>query len=367
MSLSIGIVGLPNVGKSTLFNALLKQQAALAANYPFATIEPNVGVVPVPDDRLSVLAGIVKTSVMKPATVEFVDIAGLVKGASTGEGLGNQFLHHIRETSAVCHVIRVFEDEDIIREGSSNPQNDLEVIRTELQLADLATLDKQIEPKGRADKDAKERWEVILQFRKILEAGNPVSQFILQSLSSDQVLVERVAKELALLTAKPELFVINVSENELKKGPQQLAKKYASLLHLPPASVIVMCNQIESELSSLCDQDQKLYLRDLGLEKSGLERLITSAYATLGLQSFLTAGEKEVRAWTIKKGTLAPQAAGVIHSDFEKKFIAAKVASFKDFVVHQGWKGLKVVGKIRQEGRDYEIQEGDVVEFMTGS
>lgn len=361
MSLSIGIVGLPNVGKSTLFNALLKQQAALAANYPFATIEPNIGVVPVPDERLSILADIVGTSVIKPATVEFVDIAGLVKGASEGEGLGNKFLANIRETSAICHVIRAFENNDIVREGSVAPKHDLEVVRTELQLADLATLAKQAEPKGKVDKESRIRWEWVRKFTERIETGKNVLQGDLGEEGT------AVAKELNLLTAKPELFIVNVDETQLQQGVSSLTKQYAAELEVPQKSVIVMCNQIESELSSLSEEDQKLYLRDLGLEKSGLERLIKAAYQLLGLQSFLTAGELEVRAWTVKQGTLAPQAAGVIHTDFEKKFIMAKVASFKDFVEYQGWKGLKVSGKIRQEGRDYQMQEGDVVEFAIGS
>lgn len=359
MSLSIAIVGLPNVGKSTLFNALLKQQAALAANYPFATIEPNVGIVPVPDERLVVLAEIVHTTVIKPATVEFVDIAGLVKGASQGEGLGNQFLANIRETAAIAHVIRAFDNPDIIREGSVNPVEDLAIIRTELQLADLATLSKQQQPKGTVDKTAQQRWQVIQAFKEKIEAG--------QSLQPREEMEVLVAKELCLLTAKPELFVLNVSEAQLKAGVDTLSKSFAQDLQVPVAKVVVMCAQVESELSSLDEADQQLYLQDLGLEKSGLDRLITAAYRLLGLQSFLTAGEKEVRAWTIKRGTTAPEAAGVIHTDFQKKFIMAKVASYADFVAHKGWKELKVIGKVRQEGREYVMQEGDVVEFMIGS
>lgn len=365
MSLSIGIVGLPNVGKSTLFNALLKQQAALAANYPFATIEPNVGVVPVPDQRLSVLAEIVKTQEIKPATVEFVDIAGLVKGASQGEGLGNKFLANIRESAAICHVLRAFENGDIIREGSVDPVEDLATIRTELQLADLASLEKQSQPKGQKDPKLQERWQAVQQFQQWLEAGQMIHPQLAE-LEPDDSLVT-AAKELSLLTAKPELFVVNVAEDTLKRGITEISASYTQQLQVPPEAVIVMCNQIESELSSLSDDDQKLYLDDLGLESSGLERLIKAAYATLGLQSFLTAGEKEVRAWAIKAGTKAPQAAGTIHTDFEKKFIMAKVASFQDFVQHHGWKGLKVAGKVRQEGREYLMQPDDVVEFAVGA
>jgi ribosome-binding ATPase len=365
MSLSIAIVGLPNVGKSTLFNALLKRQAALAANYPFATIEPNVGIVPVPDDRLSVLADIVGTTVIKPATVEFVDIAGLVKGASQGEGLGNKFLANIRETDAIVQVVRAFANEDIIREGSVDPASDLEVVRTELQLADLATLAKQAEPKGKVEPSMVLRWQIIQALKAWVEQGRGVNS-LWPTTKFELAEVQKVAKELGLLTAKPELIVVNVDEATIQRGVEELSKSFAGQLGVGERDVVVMCNQIESELSSLSDADQKLYLQDLGLSKSGLERLITAAYQLLGLDSFLTAGEKEVRAWTIKQGTAAPQAAAVIHTDFEKKFIMAKVASFADFVEHSGWKGLKVVGKIRQEGREYIMQPNDIVEFAIG-
>ncbi len=367
MSLSIAIVGLPNVGKSTLFNALLKQQAALAANYPFATIEPNVGVVPVPDERLSVLAAIVHTKVIKPATVEFVDIAGLVKGASQGEGLGNQFLANIRETAAICHVLRAFDNPDIIREGAVSPKEDLATIRTELQLADLATLQKQQPPKGSTDKKALERWGVVEIFKNCLEAGESLETKFQISKLTDDDLKKAVAKELCLLTAKPELLVLNVDEQTLSRGVQNLTQQFAQELDVSPEQIIVMCAQIESELSSLAETDQAAYLHDLGLDRSGLDRLIRAAYQLLGLQSFLTAGEKEVRAWTIKQGSTAPEAAGVIHTDFAKKFIMAKVAAYEDFVHYHGWKELKAVGKIRQEGKDYRMQEGDVVEFAIGS
>jgi len=369
MSLSIAIVGLPNVGKSTLFNALLKRQQALAANYPFATIEPNVGIVPVPDSRLAKLAEVVKTSVIKPATVEFLDIAGLVKGASEGEGLGNKFLANIRETAAICHVIRAFDDSEIIREGSVSPADDLEIIRTELQLADLATLEKQSEPKGRADKSAQERWEVVSQLKTWLEAGEMINAK-LQSLNVKEMpnfkLLKGLTSELCLLTAKPELFVLNVSEADLQAGVESLTAKFAQELGVPKASVIVMGNKIESELSSLDEADAAAYLKDLGLENSGLERLIQSAYVTLGLQSFLTAGELEVRAWTIKSGDTAVQAAGVIHTDFMKKFIKAKIANYDDFINLGGWKGVSEAGKLRQEGRDYLMRPDDIVEFMIG-
>lgn len=363
MSLSMGIVGLPNVGKSTLFNALLKQQAALAANYPFATIEPNVGIVPVPDERLTVLAKVVQTNVIKPATVEFVDIAGLVKGASQGEGLGNKFLANIREANAIVHVLRAFADSGIIREGSTNPKDDLAVIRMELQLADLATLEKQQPPKGKVEKADNLRFEIIQNFIKRLNNGENI-RLNNQELSEEE---DMVSKELGLLTAKKELFVLNIAEDDLiGASAQDLTNKFSQELSLAPESVIVMCNKIESELSSLGEDDQVLYLEELGLKESGLARLIKSAYQVLGLQSFLTAGELEVRAWTIRQNTKAPQAAGVIHTDFEKKFIKANIASFQDFVEHDGWKGVKEAGRMRLEGKDYVMREGDVVEFMIG-
>ncbi len=378
MSLSIGIVGLPNVGKSTLFNALLKEQQALAANYPFATIEPNVGVVPVPDTRLEPLAQLVNTKTIKPATVEFVDIAGLVKGASKGEGLGNQFLANIRETAAICHVVRAFEDADIIREGSTDPKSDLEIIRLELVLADSATVEKQQQPKGAVDKATKERWEVIVALKEVLDAGRTIGSvldapktlntanqpFAITTIQPE--LVAQVCKELALMTYKKELFVINVSETQLGEGVAKLTAQYAELLNLNPTQIIVMCNKIESELSSLADEDRALYLAELGLEQSGLDRLITAAYKTLHLQSYLTAGELEVRAWTIPQGCTARQAAGVIHTDFERLFISAKITSYDDFINFKGWRGVKENGKLRVEGRDYIMQDGDVVEFMIG-
>lgn len=357
MSLSIGIVGLPNVGKSTLFNALLKQQVALAANYPFATIEPNVGVAQVPDERLPVLAKIVNTSVIKPATVEFYDIAGLVKGASQGEGLGNQFLSHIRQTAAICHVLRAFTDADVIREGAVGPLQDLETIRTELQLADLSTLEKQTEPKGAGTPADKERWQIIQTFKTKTGAG--------EMLTNLDEKATRVAQELGLLTAKPEIFVLNVDEDQLSQA-EALAQQYATELKVKSQQIVIVSAKIESELSSLSEADQQAYLADLGIKKSGLQRLAEVAYETLQLQSFLTAGELEVRAWTIKQGTSAPDAAGVIHTDFTKHFIKANIASYEDFVAAQGWKGVKEQGKLRMEGRDYIMQEGDIVEFMIG-
>ncbi len=359
MNLSIAIVGLPNVGKSTLFNALLKQQVALAANYPFATIEPNVGVVPVPDSRLKVLAEIVHTEKLVPAVVSFVDVAGLVKGASKGEGLGNKFLSHIRETLAVCHVLRGFSDPDIIREGSVDPKADLETIRTELQLADLSTLEKQKPPKGAGSPADQKRWKIVEKLMQAVSDGKMVRSVMTES--EDEV----VAKELSLLTAKKELFVINVDETEV--GNTALVEQWAEKLHVQPNQIIIVSAKIESELSSLDEVDQQAYLADLGLKESGLARLIKAAYKTLGLQSFLTAGEQEVRAWTVRTGANAVEASGEIHTDFMKKFIRANVASYEDFVQFKGWKGVKENGKLRIEGRDYIMQEGDIVEFMIGS
>ncbi|MBU0978649.1 MAG: redox-regulated ATPase YchF [Patescibacteria group bacterium] len=373
MSLSVGIVGLPNVGKSTLFNALLKRQQALAVNYPFATIEPNLGIVPVPDSRLEELALVVeknsgKKPPIKPATVEFVDIAGLVKGASQGEGLGNQFLAHIRETQIICHVLRDFEDENVIREGAVSPKEDLATVRMELMLADLTTLEKQVEPKGKVEKEAKLRWQIVTDLTGGIKNSLPASQVIAQHAANlDFEDYQQVAKELSLLSAKAELIVINVSENRLSQGVDNITQLFAQELGEPPEKVLVMCNQIESDVSSLSDDDAKLYLTELGLKQSGLERLIQGAYQTLGLQSFLTAGEIEARAWTIKKGCTARQAAGVIHSDFEKKIISVKVVSFVDYIQLGGLKGAKEQGRLRTEGRDYIMQEGDVVEFMIGS
>lgn len=359
MSLSIGIVGLPNVGKSTLFNALLKQQAALAANYPFATIEPNVGVVPVPDGRLEKLAEIVGTKVIKPATVEFVDIAGLVKGAHEGEGLGNQFLAHIREVDLICHVLRDFSDENVLREGSVDAKTDRETIEMELLLADLATLEKQREPKASQDKLELKKWEIITQFTEKARSG----QLIKEVIKSDDE--EQLAQELNLLTAKKITYVINVDEDKVKDS-EGLMVSWAEKLGVKATEVVIISAQIESELASLGEEDQQLYLRDLGVEESGLERLIKRAYQQLSLQSFLTAGELEVRAWTVKSGATAPEAAGVIHTDFEQNFIKARVVDYADFVKYSGWKGVKEVGKMRLEGRDYQMREGDVVEFMIG-
>jgi len=342
MSLKVGIVGLANVGKSTLFNALLKKQQALAANYPFATIEPNVGIVAVPDKRLERLAKIVKTEKIIPATVEFVDIAGLVKGASKGEGLGNKFLAHIREVDLMCLVLRDFSDKDVVETGSGDPKEDLETLRMELVLADLGTLEKQNEPKGMMGKEEKIRWSGIKKLKEGLSDGKLARE--IELLEDEKTLT----KDLSLLTSKKEIVVFNVDEDSLK------------------GDGVRICAKMEAELAGFSEEEKEEYLKQLGIQETGLDKLIGLAYEKLNLISFLTAGEKEVRAWTTGRGSLAPQAAGVIHSDFEKNFIKAKVTSFDDFVEFKGWKGVSESGKLRMEGKEYEVKEGDVVEFMVG-
>jgi len=367
MNLSVGIVGLPNVGKSTLFNALLKKQQALAANYPFATIEPNVGVVPVPDSRLEKLAEVTKEEEkmggmppIKNALIEFVDIAGLVKGASEGAGLGNKFLSHIREVKIVAHVVRVFDDPDVIKEGAVDPKADYEVIRAELIIADLQTVEKQRESKA-VKTDATKKSAVEKLFKGLNE-GKSAFEIVLTDDERASI------KDLFLLSNKPEIIVLNVSEEELtSKKADSIIEKYSGLLGLKKESFVVISAKIESELAALSDDEAKEYLSDLGLEKSGLERLIQKAYEELGLISFLTAGEKEVKAWTIDKGIDAQNAAGAIHTDFIKKFIKAEVVSFDDYVSTGGRKKAREVGKARLEGKDYIVKDGDVIEFKIGS
>jgi hypothetical protein len=361
MSLSVGIVGLPNVGKSTLFNALLRKQQAYAANFPFATIEPNVGVVPVPDDRLSKLAGVIGNNPPEvPATVEFVDIAGLIEGASQGEGLGNKFLAHIRETDAICHVVRAFREEDIVKEGAVSPASDLKVIEMELSLADLQTIEKQVEPKGNAKPEEKDRWQVIQLIKPALEKGKPARDI---NLDEDQY---KIARGMGLLTLKPILIVVNISEDDLKNA-SDLEKEYASEFSANEEQVVAISAFTEEQLAELSVEDSQEYLNDLGATKSGLERLIKKAFSTLGLITFLTAGEKEVRAWTIKKETRAQDAAGAIHNDFVKKFIKADVVDYSDFIELGGWQGSRERGKVRQEGREYLVKDGDVIEFKIGT
>lgn len=367
MSLSVGIVGLPNVGKSTLFNALLKKQQAYVANFPFATIEPNIGVVPVPDERLSKLAQVTKESENMtslppevPAAVEFLDIAGLIAGASKGEGLGNKFLSHIRETSAICHVVRAFTDPDIVKQGVSDPKTDLDVVETELKLADFQTLDNQKDPGHTLDKDVLKRWEIVQKIKDSVQKGIPARDVLLTEEETG------IAKQLSLLTSKPILVVLNVDEKDLKDAAR-LETEYAEKFKLSSDQIVVICAKTEAELADLSPEDQKIYMEDLGIKKSGLERLIQKAFKTLGLITFLTAGEKEVRAWTIPAGFNAQEAAGVIHTDFIKKFIKADVVDFEDFAVGGGWKNCRELGKVRSEGRDYIMKDGDVVEFKIGA
>lgn len=355
-SLKVGIVGLPNVGKSTLFNALLKKRVALSANYPFATVEPNVGVVAVPDERLGKLAELVKAEEkmdslppLVPAVVEFVDIAGLVKGAAQGAGLGNQFLSHIREVDAIIHVLRDFSDENIVREGSLDPKSDKEVVETELGLADLQTLeklmlDKTLEP---------EKINVLKQLQDDLNAGKDVRRLMI----NDERLMIWFTR-LPLLSIKPVLYVFNVSEVEYKQ--KVLDREYNE-------NGLVISAKLEEELVDLDERERRDYLKEMGIEETGLERLIKAAYQLLGLISFLTAGPKEVKAWTIKKGTKAPQAAGVIHTDFEKKFIRAQVIEYEKLIEAGSYTQAKLKGLIRTEGKDYEVKDGDVVEFLVSS
>ncbi|OGM25735.1 redox-regulated ATPase YchF [Candidatus Woesebacteria bacterium RIFCSPHIGHO2_02_FULL_38_9] len=368
--LAVGIVGLPNVGKSTLFNALLKRQQAYVANFPFATIEPNIGVVPVPDPRLKKLSEVVKESENIdhlppeiPATCEFVDIAGLIAGAHKGEGLGNKFLSHIREVDAICHVIRAFSDPEIIKEGSSDPKTDLEIIETELKLADLQTLEKQKDPGNTPDKEQQKRWSVILKLKEAVSQGKPARDI---KLSEEE---HKISKQLSLLTSKPILIVLNVDESQLKESGKTELKfadevgVHSSQARLDARQVIAICAKIESELSSLSESDQRAYLDDLGVKESGLERLIKHAFETLGLITFLTAGEKEVRAWTVRLGCTALTASGTIHTDFMKNFIKADVVSLEDFIEFKGWKACRELGKVRSEGKDYILHDGDIVEF----
>jgi hypothetical protein len=372
MSLSVGIVGLPNVGKSTLFNALLKRQQAYVANFPFATIEPNVGVVPVPDERLEKLAdviemgssaavGITSRPQIVPATVQFVDIAGLIAGAHKGEGLGNKFLSHIRETDAICHVVRFFSDnsEVVIKQGVIDPATDFETVETELKLADFQTLESQMS-KLKSQNETSNLKMAIGKLYNSLQKGVAAREV---SLTDEE---RKYARQFSLLTAKPILVVLNVDEKDLKDAVK-LEIEYAEKFNLHTSQVIAVSAKTESELSDLNESDQKRYLEDLGVKESGLERLVKKAFETLGLITFLTAGEKEVRAWTIRRGSTALIASGVIHTDFIKKFIKADVVDFDDFIRLRGWKNCRELGKVRSEGRDYEVKDGDVIEFRVGS
>lgn len=361
--LQAGIVGLPNVGKSTLFNALTAQEAALAANYPFATIEPNVGVVAVPDERLAVLEKLVGAQKVVPATVEFVDIAGLVRGASKGEGLGNQFLANIRETHAVIQVVRCFEDENIVHvEGSVDPIRDIETIQIELALADLGSLEKRRDKAGRGaksgDKDAKREIEIIEKIMPVLEEGKPVRS---APLTEDE---REIVRRWFLLTSKPTIYAANVDEATLADpASNPYVQKVMEHAKAENADVVPICAKLEAELVALDPADRADYLKDLGLASSGVDDLIKAAYHMLGLMSFLTAGEKEVRAWTIPIGTKAPQAAGEIHSDIERGFIRAEIIGYDDLVACGSRKAASEKGLARLEGKDYIMQEGDVVDF----
>ena len=361
MSLKCGIVGLPNVGKSTLFNALTKAGIA-AGNYPFCTIEPNVGIVELPDPRLVQLAAIVNPERIVPAIVEFVDIAGLVAGASKGEGLGNQFLAHIRETDAIVNVVRCFDDANVVHvSGKVDPVSDIEVIQTELCLADLGTVEKSLSrymkaAKSGNDKEAAKLVAVLAKAQAQLDQGLPVRTLPLND--EEKALL----KQLFLITAKPAMFVGNVDENGYHDNPYiDRLREYAAKQDAP---VVVICAKIESEIAEMEEDDKKMFLAEIGQDEPGLNRLIRAAFKLLGLQTYFTAGEKEVRAWTIHVGDTAPQAAGVIHTDFERGFIRAQTIAFDDYVKLKGEQGAKDAGKMRSEGKEYVVKDGDVLNFL---
>ena len=362
MSLQAGIVGLPNVGKSTLFNAITRAGAE-SANYPFCTIDPNVGVVEVPDERLIKLTEVVKPKKTVPTTFEFTDIAGIVKGANKGEGLGNQFLSHIRQVDAICHVVRCFEDENITHvSGRVDPIDDIETINLELILADLETVNRRYERVEKLarqkDKEALQEYNVVKKIKDALEAEKPARSV---QLTEEE---EKFAKQLHLLTAKPVLYVANVSEDDItdieNNEHVQKVKQYAAK---EDAKVIVVSAKIEEEIAELDPEEKELYLSELGIEQSGLDQLIKAAYDLLGLATYFTAGEKEVRAWTFKKGMKAPEAAGIIHSDFERGFIRAETVSYDDLMEAGSMAQARENGKIRLEGKDYVVQDGDVIHF----
>ncbi len=360
MSLKCGIVGLPNVGKSTLFNALTKAGIP-AENYPFCTIEPNVGMVEVPDPRLIALSAIVKPERVVPSTVEFVDIAGLVAGASKGEGLGNQFLSHIRETDAIVNVVRCFEDDNVIHvAGKVSPLDDIEVIQTELALADMGTVEKAIHRENKkarsGDKDATKLVALLERIMPHLDEAKPVRSMGLDA--EEMALI----KPLCLITAKPAMYVGNVSDTGFKNNP--LLDQLAAYAESQNAPMVAICAAIEAEIADLEDADKTEFLNDMGMEEPGLDRLIRAGFKLLGLQSYFTAGVKEVRAWNIHIGDTGPQAAGVIHTDFERGFIRAQTIAYEDFITYKGEAGAKEAGKMRAEGKEYVVKDGDVLNFL---
>jgi len=361
MALTAGIVGLPNVGKSTLFNAITKA-GALAANYPFATIDPNVGIVEVPDTRLNKLTEMVEPKKTIPTTFEFTDIAGIVKGASKGEGLGNKFLSHIREVDAICQVVRAFDDENVTHvAGRVNPLDDIEVINMELVLADLESVEKRlprIEKMARQkDKTAEMEFRILSRIKEALEEGNPVRS--LDFNEEDQKYVNQAQ----LLTSKKMLYIANVGEDEIDDDENDKVKTIREYAAKEDSEVIVISAKIEEEIATLDDEDKEMFLEDLGIEEPGLDRLIRTTYDLLGLSTYFTAGVQEVRAWTFRQGMTAPQCAGIIHTDFERGFIRAEVTSYDDYVEHGGEQGAKEAGKQRLEGKDYIMQDGDIVHF----
>ncbi|MGZ3497719.1 MAG: redox-regulated ATPase YchF [Vulcanimicrobiaceae bacterium] len=360
MAVSCGIVGLPNVGKSTIFNALTRSAQALAANYPFATIEPNVGEVPVPDERLAVLHDLLDSERVVPATVRFVDIAGLVRGASSGQGLGNAFLSHIRETDAVAMVVRCFEDENVTHvEGGPDPRRDIEIIGIEMALADIATLQKRLdklEREARANPKIRYKVDAAKALIAALEENKPARAFPKDSPEAE------IAAESFLLTAKPLLYVANIDEAQIGT-PGPLMRTVDEIAQAEGSRVVAFCGKVEAELAGLTPEEAKEFCAELGIERGGLDQLIVSAYDLLGLMTFLTAGEKEVRAWTIARDTKAPQAAGKIHTDIERGFIRAEIVSYDDYAKLKTMEALRTAGLVRSEGKDYVMQEGDVVNF----